>query len=159
MSIFPASGADTEIRNRVSVRSIPSSVFAVTVNQQIAGVLQSSSLPSPPDKAHLLDATQPTRPGTSNMHELSTLLQLETKVFQSQEKPRLLLPTNMQVKTKFSCEACTKMFPHNQSLLFHKRTCNISKKENPELELESTYIVVNLLIIPYCHAHHRKPKV
>ena len=157
--IFPTSGADTEIRNWVSVTSILYSVFVVTVNQQIAGLSQSSSLPSPPEKAHLLDATQPAGPGTSNMHELSTVLQLETEVFQSQEKPRLLLPANVQVKTEFRCEACTKMFPHNQPLLFHKRTCNISKKENPELEFESTYVVVNLLIIPYCHAHHRKPKV
>ena len=76
--IFPTSGADTEIRNRVSVTSILYSVFVVTVNQQIAGVSQSSSLPSPPEKAHLLDVTQPAGSGTSNMHELSTVLQLET---------------------------------------------------------------------------------
>ena len=152
--ICSISGMDTETRDSLSVTSTPS-VFPVTVNQLMAGVSQSSSFSSPPEKVDLLDMTQPTLPETSNTHQLSTILQLETKIIQSQEKPRLLSPAKMDVKTEFRSEACAKMFPHNQSLLLHERTCvnnkenpglefdstcsnNLNKKENPELEFEST---------------------
>ena len=48
---------------------------------------------------------------------MSFVLQLGRKVFQSQEKPRLLLPANMQVKQNFRCEACTKIFPISHCFL------------------------------------------
>ena len=135
--IFSISGMDTETKDSFSLTSTPS-VFAVTVNQLMPDVSQSSSLSSPPEKVHLLVTTKPTLPETSNTHQQSSILPLETKIIQSQEKPRLLSPAEMEIKTDFRCEACAKMFPHNQSLLLHKRTCNINKKENPELEFEST---------------------
>ena len=134
--IFSTSGMNAETKDLVSVTPVPS-VFAVTVNQLMTGVSQSSPLYSPPEKVRLLDTTQPTRPETSNTYQLSTTFQFETKIIESQDKPRLLSPANMEVKTEFSCEVCAKMFPHKQSLLLHKRTCNVNKKDNPELEFKS----------------------